>query len=64
MSAKAKSPRKPAAKPNQRVKLRTWEEVEHYKAKHLKARGHGPKGRPIYDFEEVCNLNIEYPDEK
>jgi hypothetical protein len=46
------------------VKLRTWKEVEKYKAKHLKPKGYGPKGRPIYDFEEVCKLNIEYPDEK
>jgi hypothetical protein len=46
-----------------RVKLRTWDEVEQYKADHLKPRGYGPKGRYIYDFDEVCELNIEYPDE-
>jgi hypothetical protein len=64
MSNRAKTPKAPPAKTPQRVKLRTWDEVEQYKAKQLKPRGYGPKGCPIYDFDEVCKLNIEYPDEK
>jgi len=65
MSSSAKIPPKTSpSNTNRRVKLLTWEEVEQYKAKHLKPRGFGPKGRPIYDFDEVCKLNIEYPDEK
>ena len=34
------------------------EEMAAYKAKHLKATGHSPKGGPIYDYEEVKALGL------
>ncbi len=34
------------------------EEMEAYKAKHLKPTGYSPKGVPIYDYEEVKALGI------
>ena len=63
MHAKTKAAPKRLKKTDTRVKLNTWQEVAEYKAKHLKPRGYGPKGQPIYDFDEVCKLNIRYPDE-
>ena len=42
------------------VKLNTWEEVAAYKAEHLKPAGYTPKEQPIYNFEEVKSLNIEF----
>ena len=44
-------------------RLKTWDEVEEYMAKHLKPVGHGPKGQPIYDYKEAAKLNIHYPDD-
>jgi hypothetical protein len=55
MEKKIKNSEKSNSKSKLRIKMRTWKEVEAYKARHLKPRGFGPKGRPIYDFNEVCN---------
>ena len=63
MDHKLKTPQQKVKKTGKRVKLQTWEEVARYKAEHLAPRGYGPKGRPIYDFDEVCKLNLDYPDE-
>lgn len=54
MSTKA-----PTKKPAKPVVLKNWDEVSAYLAKKLKPVGHGPKGQPIYDDDEVKALNIQ-----
>ena len=54
--AKARARKKP-------LKLKDWDEVRAYFAKHLKPVGHGPKGQPFYAHEELKKLDIIYPDE-
>lgn len=46
-----------------KVALKTWDAVARYKAKHLKPVGRGPKGQPIYAYDEVAALDIQYPDQ-
>lgn len=49
------------------TKLKTWDEVEAFQAKHLKPAGHSPKGHPIYNASEMAELRLKYrlvfPDE-
>ena len=64
-SHKTHAPTRRATNPvmKKAVKLHTWDEVEAYKAKHLKLVAYGPKGQPIYNGDEVAALNIQFPDE-
>ena len=57
----ARKPVKLACPP---VKLKDWDAVARYKAEHLKPVGRGPKGQPIYAYDDVKALNIQYPDEQ
>jgi hypothetical protein len=55
--------RKAARRSKDGPRLKNWDEVEEYMAKHLKPVGFGPKGQPIYDYAEAAKLNIHYPDD-
>ena len=44
------------------VVFKTREEASEYIAKHAKPVGRSPKGRPIYSYEDLKKLDIQYPD--
>ncbi|HEY3322772.1 MAG TPA: hypothetical protein VGP72_20120 [Planctomycetota bacterium] len=40
------------------VRCKTWAQVEEIQRQYLKPVRYGPKGQPIYDFEEVARYVI------
>jgi hypothetical protein len=46
------------------VKLKTWDEFSAYLKEHLKPIRFGPKGQPIYNYDDVIALDIIWPDDK
>jgi hypothetical protein len=46
------------------LKLNTWDEFDTYLKKHLKPIKFGPKGQPIYSYDDMLKLDIIWPDEK
>lgn len=62
--SKGRKPRRTKRQITGPVKLRTRQEASDYLAKHVKPVGHSPNGRPIYNYDDLKRLDIQYPDQK
>ena len=62
-TAKRAAIRKKPTPPKGPIKLKTWEEVAKFKAKYLTPTGYGPKGQPIYSYQDMAKFDVIYPDE-
>jgi len=45
------------------IKMKTWEEMDAYIKARLKPMRFGPKGQPIYNYDELIALDIIWPDD-
>lgn len=58
MASKIKTARRAIVARKFPVACKTWQEVEEVKRQYLKPVRFGPKGQPIYDYEEVSRYVI------